>query len=269
MDFTFIEHLRLYLENSDVFGWKFIMGGCKALALALLLFKILEVFVSSTLHTDEQAPRVASLFNIFGYAFFIMSSDWIVGAIESMFSMIDSNMYGTPSNLYVELAMAIEQHNDDLLDKIGFLDMLSMPIDTILTLFYGALLSFLITLLKIADLAMTAGYLIARLFLLQLMKLLFPLVIALSTLDITKDLLGKWIKRYIGLFLLGLAYIGIINFCSALQDALLLQFKTYESGELMGMGHFIYGACITVVVVFTFKVKMFGTATSYINSLFS
>lgn len=269
MNFEFIDHLRLYLENSDVFGWRFLMGGCKALALTLLIFKILEVFINSTLHTDEQAPKVSALFNLFGYAFFIMSSDWIVGTIESMFSMVDSNMYGTPSNLYEELATSIKQHNDDLLEDIGFLDMLSMPIDLLLTLFYGALLSFLITLCKIADLAMTAGYLIARLFLLQLMKLLFPLVIALSTLDITKDLLAKWIKRYIGLFLLGLAYIGIINFCSALQDTLLMQFKSDEVGELMGMGHYIYGACITVIVVFTFKVKMFGTATSYINNLFS
>ena len=198
-----------------------------------------------------------------------MSGDWIVGFIESAFSMVDSSMYATPSNLYNDLEAKLLQHNQDLLQGIGFLDLVMMPIDTIIAFFYSFILLILITLCKIADLAMTAGYLLSRLFLIQLMKLLFPLIIALSTLDITKDLLGKWIKRYIGLFLLGLAYIGIINFCAILQDTLLHQFARDPDGELMGMGHYIYGACITVIVVFTFKVNMFSTVTSYLSNFFS
>lgn len=266
MNFDFIEQLRLALENGEVFGWKFLMTGCKSLALALLLFKILETYIKDF---DSEGPKFGSIFNIFGYAFLIMSSDWIIGTIESAFSMVDASMYGTPSNLYLELEKAIIKHDEDLYKDIGFLDMMSMPIDLIVSAFYSVILIVLITLCKIADLAMTAGYLISRLFLIELMKLLFPLVIALSTLDATKDLFSKWIKRYIGLFLLGLAYIGIINFCSVLQDSLLMQFAKDEDGQLMGMGHYIYGACITVVVVFTFKVKMFASVTSYLSNFFS
>lgn len=53
------------------------------------------------------------------------------------------------------------------------------------------------------------------------------------------------------------------------KGALLAQFEADGDGQIMGMGHYIYGACITVVVVFTFKVKMFSTVTSYITGFFS
>lgn len=266
MNFDFIEQLRVSLETGEAFGWKFLMTGCKSLALALLLFKIMETYIKQV---DIEGPKFASIFSIFGYAFFIMSCDWIIGTIESAFGMIDSHMYGTPSNLYSDLIIAIENHSEEAYQDVGFLDMLSMPIDLIIAAFYGVALTILITLCKIADLAMTAGFLLSRLFLIQLMKLLFPFIIALSTLDLTKDLLGKWIKRYIGLFILGLAYIGIINFCSVVQDSLIQQFARNEEGSLMGMGHYIYGASITVIVVFTFKVKMFVTSTSYLSNFFS
>lgn len=266
MNFDFIEELRHALENGGVFQWNFLMSGCKALALSLLLFRILENYIKDF---DSEGPKFGSLFHVFGYAFFILSADWIVDFIESAFALIDSSMYATPSNLYTDLEQKIVEHDKDLYKDVGFLDMLMMPVDLIITAFYGFFLMVLVSLCKIADLAMTAGYLLSRLFLIELMKLLFPLVIALSTLNITKDLLGKWIKRYIGLFLLGLGYIGIINFCAVLQTSLLAQFEADGDGQIMGMGHYIYGACITVVVVFTFKVKMFSTVTSYITGFFS
>lgn len=266
MNFEFIEHLRGVLESGQVFGWKFLMTGCKSLALALLLFKVIETYIKQV---DVDGAKFGNIFSIFGYAFFIMSCDWIIGTIERTFGFIDSKMYGTPSNLYSDLLIAIENHSEEAYQDVGFLDMMSMPIDLIVAAFYSVFLTILVTLCKVADLAMTAGYLLSRLFLIELMKLLFPFIIALSTLDMTKDLLGKWIKRYIGLFLLGLAYIGIINFCSVLQDSLLIQFAKDDEGNLMGMGHYIYGACITVIVVFTFKVKMFATATSYLSNFFS
>lgn len=269
MNFDFINELRLALESSDVFKWKFLMAGCKAMALALLLFKVIEVFVSSTLHTDEQAPRVASLFNIFAYAFLIMSSDWIIGSIENIFSFVEKAMFNTPSDLYLKLGEAIDAQKEQYYEDIGVMGWITMPIDVVCQIFFTLILGVLISFMKIADMAITVGYLLSRLFLIQLMKLFFPFVIALSTLDITKDLFGKWIKRYIGLFLLGLAYIGIINFCYLIQSTLLNQFVTDAVGDNMGMGTYVYGACITVVVVFSFKVKMFSTATSYVTNFFA
>lgn len=269
MNFTFIQDLGEYLENNDVFQWSFVMAGCKAVALALLLFKIIDVFISSSINLDGSAPKVGSLFGIFGYAFFIMSSDFIIGSIENAFSFVDGMMNTTDSSLYTDLLLQIAEHSDAVHEDLGWMELFSMPFDILESVFYGMILTFLITVCKIADLAMTSGYLLVRLFLIQLMKLLFPVIIALSTLDMSKDLLGKWIKRYIGLFLLGLAYIGIINFCAVLQNLLLTQFQTFEDGDIANMGHVIYGGCVTVIVVFTFKAKMFGTVTSYINSLFS
>ena len=266
MNFDFIEQLRVTLESGEVFGWKFLMAGCKALALALLLFRIIETYIKQI---DNEGPKFGNIFSIFGYAFFIMSCDWIIDSIEQTFGFIDSQIYNTPSNLYTDLLHSITNHADEVYEDVGFLEMVAMPIDLIMSAFYGLFLGILVSLIKLADLAVTAGFLLSRLFLIQLMKLLFPFVIALSTLEITKDLLGKWIKRYIGLFLLGLAYIGIIKFCAVLQDVLLLQFQSHPEPDVLGMGNYIFGACVTVIVVFTFKVKMFTTVTSYLSNFFS
>lgn len=267
MNFDFIESLRLTLENSNVFGWKFLMKGCKALALTLLIFKILETYLKD--FDPDNTGKIGNILSVFGYAFVIMSGDFIIGSIETAFSGVEKMVFNTPSDLYLRLSEEINEQKLAYYDELGVMGMITMPLDVICQILWTGILGILVSFMKIADMAVTVGYLLTRMFLIQLMKLLFPFVIALSTLDITKDLLGKWIKRYIGLFLLGLAYIGIINFCYLVQDSLLDQFSTLPSGDPTGMGYFVYGACITVVVVFTFKVKMFGTVTSYLSNLFS
>ena len=105
-----------------------------------------------------------------------------------------------------------------------------------------------------------------RVFILQLLKFLFPLAIALSTYSGTQKLFHSWILRYIGIFILGIAYIGIINGTSLLQRALLNQFGADNSfGDGMS---FSAGILITMIVTFTIKVKLFSSITSYVMGMF-
>ena len=267
MDFTFIEELRRLLEQENVFGWNFLLSGCKAMALALLLFKLLNTYISDF---DTETPKVGNIFNLIGYACIIMSCDWIIGFIELCFSKIDTMVATTPSNLYARMNTIIgEQMESYNNDDIGFFD---MTIDLILSAVFCVIFNVVSFIFYVADMAMTCSYLLTRVFLIQLLKLLFPLVIALSTLDITKDLFGRWIKKYIGQLILGLAYIAIINFTNVVQELLVAQFLSDSGGNFASIGYMsptFVGCLITTVVVFTAKFKMFSMVTSYITNFFS
>ena len=266
MNFDFIEQLRLLLESSNIF--KFTIIGAKSCALSLLLFKIIQTWFSNF---EPDKTRLGDFFNLFGYAFMIMSSDWIISTIEVTFAGIDVAMGSTESDLYSKL-------NDELLvqlenvfgsDDLAWYDFISLIVGNLI-FFVGYIIALLLMgLCKIADLSMTAGYLLSRLFLIELMKFIFPIVIALSTLDQTKDLLGRWIKKYIGLFVLGIAYIGIIHFCALVQNALQTQFTVNDSDALFQLNAYTYGMIVTIIVVFTIKVKLFSLVTSNITNFFS
>lgn len=268
MDFTFIEELRKLLETSNVLGWSFLLTGCKSMALALLMFKLINTYITDF---DNDTPKLGNIFSLIGYACIIMSCDWIIGFIEGIFSQVNTAVETTPSNLYGRmddiLKEQMELYNSE---DIGFFD---MTIDVIFSFLFYIAFSIISFLFKIADLSMTAGYLLTRVFMIQLFKLLFPLIIAMSTLDATKDLLGKWIKKYIGLMVLGLGYIAIINFCNVVQNVLEKQFIQTESGEsYASLGYtspIFLGCLITTVVVFTVKFALFGRVTAVITNFFA
>jgi hypothetical protein len=267
MDFTFIEELRRLLEHNNIFGWSFLLSGCKAMALALLMFKLLNTYISDF---DTETPKMGNIFNVIGYACIIMSCDWIIGFIEGLFSQIDGMVATTPSDLFGRMETILQQQMDVYnSDDIGFFD---MTIDIIFSFLFYVCYAIVAFCFKIADLSLTCAFLLTRVFLIQLMKLFFPLVIALSTLDITKDLLGKWIKKYIGLLVLGLAYIAIINFTNVVQDLLVKQFLSEEGSNFASMGYMsptFVGCLITTIVVFSVKFKLFTMVTSFVTNFFS
>lgn len=121
---------------------------------------------------------------------------------------------------------------------------------------------------KIADLSITASYLVQRIFILQLLKFLFPLAVALSTYSGTQKLFHTWILRYIGIFILGIAYIGIIRISSMVQGALVRQFDVNTGVSEVDGGFFAGGLLIAMIVTFTIKIKLFSTATSYVMGMF-
>jgi hypothetical protein len=276
MNFEFINELRLLLDDSNIFKWTIV--GAKSVAMFLLIFKLMEIFVNSTLYTDEGAPKIAGLFNLFAYAFLIISSDWIVNTIENIFVVIDTTMVNTEQpNAYQFILDKLMTKYAAIWDGVdGVFDSLDFFIKALpgfLVLIIGIILALLC---MIADVSLTCGYLLTRLFMIEVMKFVFPIVIALSTLDMTKDLLGRWIKKFIGLFVLGILYLGIINFSELLATTLLNQFdmgllNPNSNSESIGATLYIYtvGGVIAIIVVFTTKIKLMAKATEFSNSFFS
>lgn len=262
MDFEFINNLSNQLASNNIF--KFTFTGAKVLAFAILIFKVLETF---TKDFEGSEPKIGNLTSILGYGLVIMSSDWIITSIENVFASVQVVMTNTSSDLYLELDDLIGHRYEVMFGEsdstLYSVNILVSNIPVIVSLVVSSVIG---GLCKLADLSLTAAYLIQRLFILKLLKILFPLALALSTYSGTQKLFHTWILRYIGVFVLGIAYIGIIGMTSMVQSALLAQFGT---GELYSDGMaFAVGILITIIVTFTVKVKLFAMATNYVMGMF-
>lgn len=269
MNYQFIDEIRLALEGSNIFMYT--IKGAKICAILLLFFAILERWGKNTMNTSN---GLNDLLTIIGYVFLIMSSDYIFNTVESTFASISTSMGSVDDSLYANLLSSI---NDDYLMQIegasGAMDMASAVLGN-LAFFIGYVIVLLLAgICKIAEMSMVCGYLLTRVFFLEIMKFLFPIAVALSTLKQTSGLIAKWLKLYIGLSLLGIIYIGIIKVCDLTQVALHSSFKLgFTSNEFIGylnMNGSVWGALITIIIVFTLKVTLFNKATSFVISFFN
>ena len=211
---------------------------------------------------------MANFLNIVGFGLIIMSSDWIITTIESVFGSVSSQMNMPTNDIYTIIEEEINMKIEKIFaDADGWMDYMVVIGDSIGAILGLVLVSLLVVIVKIADMCVVTSYLLLRIFFIKLLVFLFPLAIALSTLDATKNLLGSWIKRYIGAFLLGIAYMGIIAFTNLIVTSMSNQFGEVMP-ETFGLSGLAWGSIVTVCLAFSVKVKLFGSVTSYITNMF-
>ncbi|CAM3261599.1 hypothetical protein [Elizabethkingia anophelis] len=273
MDFAFINDLVNKLSTTNIFTFTFI--GAKLLALLFLLLRLMDVITKDNMDGNI---KIGNSFATLGFGFIIMSSDWVIKGIENAFSAVDKTMSFTQSDLYTQLTEQLyTKYNEIFTDAFSANSILD-PLAVLETfLMYSQELAFIIFagliagLCKIADLSITAGYLLQRIFIVKLLQFLFPLAIAFSTSTQLGKFFYSWIMRYIGTFILGIAYIGIIKFTALVSTSLMNQFDTGKmsgAGGYTSMSIYSFGLLVTVIVTFTIKVKLFQSVTNYINSMF-
>jgi len=268
MDFAFINDLMNKIDSNTLFGAG--ITGAKIVALFFLLLRLLDQYSKDNF--DGQ-PKMGGSLNVLGFGFIIMSSDWVIKAIEKAFAGVDKTMASTQTDLYSKLSEQIWTKYTELIPtgQTGFLDSLAIIEAYISNGFAIAMLivaAVLAGLCKIADLSITAGYLLQRVFILQLLKFLFPLAIAFSTSSQFGKFFYSWIMRYIGIFILGIAYIGIIKFTTMVGLSLANQFDTKSDIGFTAMSFYSFGLLVTIIVTFTIKVKLFSVVTSYVSNMF-
>lgn len=270
MDYEFIDNIRLSLEGSNIFIYS--IKGAKMCAILLLFFSVMErwgknAITSSTNYFND-------VFTIIGYVFLIISSDFLFNTVEGAFSSINSTMSTTESSIYTDLMDNLTQQYDDVMfGADSWSDMLTSILGNVI-FFIGYILALILMgICKIAEMSMVCGYLLVRVFFLELMKFLFPIAVALSTIRQTSGLIAKWLRLYIGLSLLGIFYIGILRLCDLTQSALQSSFSGEYASDLfdsylnLNMG--VWGSLITIIIVFTLKVSLFNKVTSFVISFFS
>lgn len=272
MDFAFINDLITKLESTNIFTFTFVGG--KVVALLFLLLRLMDVITKDNMDGNI---KIGNSFATLGFGFIIMSSDWVIKGIEKAFSQVDKQIATTDSDLYVKLAEELTKKYDKIFidavvesgtfHQMAILEAFFLNSESI---FLIACASVIAGLCKIADLSITAGYLLQRVFIVKLLQFLFPLAIAFSTSTQLGKFFYSWIMRYIGVFILGIAYIGIIKFTGIVSTSLVNQFDISPTKGVNSTSLQIYsfGLLVTIIVTFTIKVKLFQSVTTYINSMF-
>lgn len=263
MDFEFINSLRQALESYKIFAYS--LNSIKVLALAFIVAKIIILIIkkSATEHLDYM-----ELWKLLGYIVLVGSGDYIINGFEEAMTTIDNHIGVKESNLYDELMYKAQQKFDNTIGELSLWGIMNSAGDLIVGFLLYVIVLILAMLLKLAELSITASYLLQRIFIIELLKFLLPVAIVVSLWEKWENMLISWLKRYFGMIILGIAYIGIINFTQLVQDKIIEQYDSaiYFNGNYTSWAT---GALIAVVVVFGIKVKLFAVVTSYINGYFS
>jgi hypothetical protein len=274
MDYDFINQVVSRLNSNPVFTT--VITGAKAMALSLLLLKILNTYMT-TLEEHDGVPKMGSILQLVGFGFFIVGSDWIIDLIEQVFSGFSFSI--SSENPFDESYKKAKEYYSHVTKKPEGGDVFT-DIKFFASYIPNAIMAGIVVIISLVlmllDFAVTAVYLLQRLFLLQLFKFLFPFAIALSTTKGFEDMLPRWVKIYIGLFVLGIAYTAIYQFCGIIQDVvqplLEKQFQIkYDPGtDTLPTIENVFGAsCATILLMLMLKLGLMGAVTKEVRGFFN
>lgn len=266
MDYSWINELQNALKSTNIFSAT--ITGAKSFALAMLLFTVLKTFVTTT-SASYEAPAIGNIMAVIGTGLVIVSSDWIILLIDGAFAGV--NIYGNQQNI-PELTVAKDylQHLDDMGSSLSGIDKVAYYFAIIKAYFSAIVIQVIYLFLRLIDFAITSMYLLQRLFLVQLFLFIFPLALAMSTTPGYQDMLPRWVKIYIGLFILGIAYNGVLSFSFIVYDTIAPKLQaTTGVDALMSIDVIAYGQLGALLVTFAVKISLMGFVTKEIRSYFS
>lgn len=259
LDFSFIKNLSEQLRG-DLTFYQYTINGLRTLAVLFIIVKIVEIIAKFSVSEKDDWSRLLPLV---GYIILLGLYPNIMKIVEDSLQKLDELMYQTEhKDLY-------KSATDMIWDRIKVeakeIDLFS-AFDIIGGVFYALVIALITCILEIGDASITASYLLQRIFIIEFLKFVLPLVVVLSLNDKFKNAFVMWIKRYIGMFLLGLSYIAVIKFTiKAHQIFAEVNTKTV-TGDVDSITDFGYWSLLGVCFIFTLKVKLLAMVTSYVQS---
>ncbi len=265
MHFETIIELANQLKSSSIFVFTF--QSVKALALAFLLLKVINEFIKTW--DKGHVFQLGNYVSYFGTALLILSSSWIIDLGEEQLLIIDAKLNSLGSDKDIFTIVFDEAYNQEVDAKANagdFSFVLSDIIDVIYTVVIGFISALIASFFKIADMVITMGVLIVRLFIVEFLKLIFPIALLFSVFDNTKNFFYSWVKRYVGVVVLGVAYIGVFYIINLL---IVIMVNNTMTMDWWDMGEKATNALITICVVYPLKFKLLRDVTSYVFGMFN
>lgn len=284
------------LTASYTSGLGLVMTGAKAVAVSFILLNWIKDYIENMKDRPTDEPRLPihpkSL--IYGILYIAVvcqynnisdGLDSALGAFDDSIQNLIEGVDGTTGaatmnntfaewdknftqDVMIEDGKTAEKGSDlnfSIFDSFG--DMISKG-------FYGFLL---IVVKGIAWLVNTVAYpiyLVERVGLLIMMKLLFPFILAIAAFEKFRDLFWRWIKVYCAIFLTGLLFVLVNWLSEGLFQALYANYKnTTLSGVSAGSGligemgyldRHLAELCFFTIISFC-KVKLYAAAVSLSN----
>ncbi|MDM1398864.1 type IV secretion system protein [Myroides odoratimimus] len=269
MHFETVIKLTSLINSTNIFVFTF--QSVQALTLAFILLKVIQEFVGTW--DGGKVLSLGKYMQFFGTALLILSSSWIIDLGEEQLFIIDAklNSLGQDQDIFLTVMSEQDKQMSQIKSDTGFFrkmwDFLAGDIiDTFYSMVMLSVGSLVAGFFKIADMVISMGLLIIRQFIVQFLKLTFPIAILFSVFDNTKSFFYSWVKRYVGVIVLGVAYIGVFFIIEALIKIMMapsLDDPWFPVSELSN------NAFITICVAYPLKFKLLTTVTSYVNSMFN
>ena len=262
-DFSFINGIRQTIESENIL--KYSITGFKAFAIALLGFKYLGKYFQTM---DHEEPRLGGFMEILGSGMIIISADWIIDLIENVFAQIDDTLTTQTVPFNTEVFTNAMMELIALQDGCSGLDCINVFIDSFvanctIVIFYS-----IYCILWILDNLVYGFYLIERVFLIQIMRFVFPLAIVFSQIDGTKDFFYRWIKKYVGILILPIPYMAIFYLSNiVMQHTSQIQSINPEDPSNLTKRLLLYIAGLGIS--FFLKMKLFSGTKRLVDNLFS
>lgn len=121
MDYSWLTGLNDMVSSAKLFAVT--ITGAKALAMVWILIKVIKNFIETA--ENSEVPKIGGIMTIIGYGLIIVSSDWVINVIESMFSGIDVQLTAPqimPDNAVKQYLSKIEEGVAEMnvFDKMSF-----------------------------------------------------------------------------------------------------------------------------------------------------
>ena len=112
-------------------------------------------------------------------------------------------------------------------------------------------------------------FMLERAFILMILKVVLPLVVALAALDEFRPMLMKWIRMYAAVYMTGLFFLFVTWFCDSVYFSLAEKYNQYGGMGGLGIpdGDNMVRIVLFSVVVFT-KIKLYSHSITLSNKIF-
>lgn len=267
LDYSWVSSVESALNANSIFSYT--ITGAKALAMAFLLFRVISQFLTTGENDDK--PKIGGIITIIGYGLIIVGSDWIVTTIEGIFSSVNVDVANMNSQNTMSPASRQMQLINETAETLGSMEKVAFYFSVMGTYIACIFTFILAVILQVVDIAITSIYLLQRLFLIQLFKFVFPFAVAFSTLKETQDMFFRWIKIFIGLFVLGIAYIAIIKFSVIIYNTIANQVDVgfNEITTSFAISKVFLAECGALIVAFAVKIGLMSFVTREVRGYFS
>lgn len=266
-----------------------ILVGCKTLAIAFLIINWLKEFVERKIDPEDGEKKIfpVSLKSLaFGMMYITIIISWvpitqtvdnILGAYVDSFEISeDSNS----SSILAEFNKRYEseklkesldlQEDNSITGLLGSL--ITLLQDISYGIFYGIILYLVKAIAFIVNIIAYPIFHIERAFLLFLMNIVGPLVVALAAFDKFRELIYRWFKVYCAIFITGLFFVYVNWFCEELFSHLYDNFCTQTlNGSITEYDYqdrHLIEVCIFTMIAIA-KVKLYSSSISLSNRIFS
>lgn len=159
--------------------------------------------------------------------------------------------------------------NEDWMDAgVAVMSSFAETLTNVIDPFYW-LLSILKAVAWLVNVIVYPIFMLERAFLLMILKVVLPLVLALAALEEFRPMLMKWIRMYMAVFMTGLFFLFVTWFCDSAYYGMARMFNQYAgiAGTGTPDGDNITRLILFTVVVFT-KVKLYGHSITLSNKIF-